>query len=83
MVGMKVRMAMLTNITEWMQMEIPGQSVHTFVALLQEVDTEITSGESIVWMGYPEIPKHVLEDIKVGMFVIDASWVPPPPTVIM
>lgn len=66
-VGMEYRMKMLQKIPKWIPMRPLGQYAHTFVALMMEVDTALTSGETMYWIGCPEIPEKVVEAIQLGM----------------
>lgn len=76
-VGMNECLAMEQKIPEWVQMGSKGQSTHTFVALLQEVATEIPAGDKIDWVGCPAVPEQALEKIQVSysLLKIDSTWI--------
>lgn len=82
-IGMNARLALLRQIPEWTQGGENGQHVHTLVQLGGEVESALTAGEEVEWMGCPAVPEKVLEGIQKWIATMETAWTPPPPTEIM
>lgn len=71
MVGIKEIMGILNQTADWTLMGSERRKLHIFVALLQEVCTDLPSGEVLDWRVCTEILKQVLEVIRNLIIVRD------------